>query len=75
MRISRLTKKLESVPKKQAQALAHACFEEAPLVLQAMRAAARIGYASSDKSVLGEIADLILDSLDELVRMPLEPPP
>ena len=43
------------------------------LVFQAMAAAQQIGYHPSDKSVVGKIADLILDGLDELVRMPPEP--
>ena len=43
------------------------------LVFQAMAAAQQIGYHPSDKTVVSKIADLIVDGLDELVRMPPEP--
>ena len=43
------------------------------LVFQAMAAAQQIGYHPSDRLVVSKIADLILDGLDELVRMPPEP--
>ena len=53
--------------------VAHEYLDDKHLVFQAMAAAQQIGYHPSDKSVVGKIADLILDGLDELVRMPPEP--
>ena len=53
--------------------VAHEYLDDNYLVFQAMAAAQQIGYHPSDKSVVSKIADLILDGLDELVRMPPEP--
>ena len=53
--------------------VAHEYLDDNYLVFQAMAAAQQIGYRPSDKSVVSKIADLILDGLDELVRMPPEP--
>jgi hypothetical protein len=53
--------------------VAHEYLDDRYLVFQAMSAAMQIGYSPKDRSVVGKIADLILDGLDELVRMPPEP--
>ena len=52
---------------------AHQYTEDEYLIFQAMSAAHQIGYSPKDKSVVRKIADLILNGLDELVRMPPEP--
>ena len=53
--------------------MAHEYLDDKHLVFQAMAAAQQIGYLPSDRLVVSKIADLILDGLDELVRMPPEP--
>ena len=53
--------------------VAHEYLDDNHLVFQAMAAAQQIGYHPSDKTVVSKIADLIVDGLDELVRMPPEP--
>jgi hypothetical protein len=52
---------------------AHQYLDDEYLVFHSMLAAEQIGYSPKDKSVVGKIADLILDGLDELVKMPPEP--
>lgn len=53
--------------------VAHEYLDDRYLIFQSMAAAHQIGYHPSDKDTVKKLADLIMDSLDELVKMPPEP--
>lgn len=53
--------------------VAHEYLDDHYLMFQAMSCAHQIGYHPSDKDTVKRICDMILDGLDELVKMPPEP--